>query len=212
MSSGNDVGRKLRGLRRERELSLAQVAEGTDISPSFLSLVENGKSDITFSRLIRLLDFYGISFADLMPERDSSDPVVVRAEERRHVYSPAEGIDVFLLAPDTDRAMMPIVSIYEPGSEYAAYVTHEGEEFILVLEGAIELELEGSERVVLGSGDSAYYTADRSHSFRNASEGPTRLFAVITPSNWQNWREAAPRARVRRSPTEARKSTTNPRA
>jgi len=198
MDRGNDVGRTLRTLRRERDLSLAQVAEATEISASFLSLVENGKSDITFSRLIRLIDFYGIGFADLMPDRDSSDAVVVRSAERRHVYSPAEGIDVFLLAPDTDRVMMPILSLYEPGSEYAAYVTHEGEEFIFVVEGAIELELEGSEPVVLAPGDSAYYTADRSHSFRNASDGPTKLFAVITPSNWQNWREAAPRGQQRR--------------
>ena len=49
---GGDLGARLRELRRSRGVSLAEVAEGTGISASFLSTVEKGKSDITVSRLM----------------------------------------------------------------------------------------------------------------------------------------------------------------
>ena len=63
------VGAHLHQARRARNLSLADVAEATSISASFLSLVENDKSDITIGRLVRLIEFYGISIADLLPGR-----------------------------------------------------------------------------------------------------------------------------------------------
>lgn len=69
----------MRALRRTRGLSLADVGEATRISPSFLSLVEKGKSDITIGRLVRLVEFYGISINDLLPgSSETTFPEVVR--------------------------------------------------------------------------------------------------------------------------------------
>jgi mannose-6-phosphate isomerase-like protein (cupin superfamily) len=59
---------------------------------------------------------------------------------------------------------------------------HEGEEFVYVLAGRIELVVDG-ESVVLGPGDSAYYRADVPHSFRNAGRGEARFVGVTTPPN-----------------------------
>lgn len=178
------LGAKLRRLRRERRLSLSQVAEATLVSASFLSLVENGKSDITIGRLVRLVDFYGVSIVDLLPSSDSSDPDVVRAMEGRKLRSPAEGIDIYLLAADTRRSMMPMLLVFEPGAALAEYGRHEGEEFVQVLQGSLELDVAGSEPRTLGQGDSAYYQADRPHLFRNASESkPLRVLCVDTPPN-----------------------------
>jgi transcriptional regulator with XRE-family HTH domain len=53
------LGRRLRDLRRSRRLSLAEVAEQTGISASFISHIENGKSDMSIGRLMRLADLYG---------------------------------------------------------------------------------------------------------------------------------------------------------
>ena len=54
------LGSALRAARRRKSLSLSDVAAATGISPSFLSLVENGKSDITIGRLVRLVTFFAI--------------------------------------------------------------------------------------------------------------------------------------------------------
>jgi quercetin dioxygenase-like cupin family protein len=156
---------------------LSEVGAATKISPSFLSLVEKGKSDITIGRLVRLVEFYGLSIAELLPQAGSGDPEVVRMKDRRLLHSPAEGIDVFLLGPDTERTMMPMVVEFEPDAHLAEYGRHAGEEWVYVLEGRLSLELEGAEPKLLGPGDGAYYAASRPHLFRNAD--PKRRLRVI---------------------------------
>jgi quercetin dioxygenase-like cupin family protein len=178
-----EVGRKLRELRAARKLPLSEVAEATELSPSFLSLVETGKSDISIGRLVRLLQFYGIGLADLMPS-ESDHPQVVRGDKRRHIRSHAEGIDQYLLAPDTNRTFMPLLASYEPGGKTAEFTSHPGEEWIHVLEGTMALDIEGSERVILEAGDSAYFRSDRPHSLSNVGDGTARLVAAVSPPTW----------------------------
>ena len=177
-----NLGRALRAARLARGLSLGQVAAATDISRSFLSLVENGKSDITIGRLTRLIDHYGISIADLVPTPPPADAEVVRPDERRQLHSTTEGIDFFLLAPDSRRSMMPMLVEFEPGAGLAEHGRHNGDEFIIVLAGQLELELEGSTLRHLRAGDAAYYSAERPHRFRNASTRKgLRILCVNTP-------------------------------
>ena len=134
MSAQPELGERLRALRRERGLSLAQVAQDTSISQSFLSLVETGRTDITIGRLIRLVAFYGR--APVRPPATVTGPGSDRGSRRRRAArpSPAEGIDVYLLTSETDgRMMMPVVAIFEPGGGLAEYSEHDGEEFVHVL-------------------------------------------------------------------------------
>jgi quercetin dioxygenase-like cupin family protein/DNA-binding Xre family transcriptional regulator len=178
---GSGIGGRLKAVRLARKLSLADVSAATDVSTSFLSLIENDKSDITFSRLIRLVEFYGISVIDLLPENGSEDSFVVRASEQRHVESAVEGIDLFVLSTKPDRSMMPVLVVFEPGGGTIETAAHPGEDFIYVLEGTIELTLEGHEATLLRKGDSAYYRSERKHAFRNMGNGRARFIAVSTP-------------------------------
>jgi transcriptional regulator with XRE-family HTH domain len=177
------VGAQLRQVRKARNLSLADVAEATGISSSFLSLVEKEKSDITIGRLVRVIDFYGISITDLLPGSTVGGyPEIVPLAERKRVQSPAEGIDVYLLTVDTRHQMMPLQVEFEPGARLAEFGRHVGEEWVIVIEGELRLELEGAEPRFLGPGDCAYYPAERPHLFSNASPTkPLRLICVDTP-------------------------------
>jgi quercetin dioxygenase-like cupin family protein len=182
--TGSELGSRLRTLRRASGQSLAEVGEASGLSPSFLSLVENGKSDITIGRLVRLVAFYGLSLADLLPTDPAADPDVVRKSEQRTLPSPAEEIEFRLLAPNTRGSMMPMIVEFEPSAHLAEYGRHPGEEFVHVLQGKLELELEGSEPRILKAGDSAYYSAERPHLFRNASDtAPLRIICVDSPPN-----------------------------
>jgi transcriptional regulator with XRE-family HTH domain len=173
------VGPTLRALRQERGLTLAQVAEGTQISASFLSLVENERSDITIGRLTRLMQFYGVSLTDLMPHAHGSDPDIVHRHERRRLHSPGEGIDVFMLTPESSRGMMPMLLEFEPGAGRRDYGQHAGQEFLFVLEGELVLELDGATPRRLQAGDSANYPGERPHILRNASDSePMSLICV----------------------------------
>ena len=177
------IGAALRAARLARGYSLVEVAEATGISKSSLSLIENERSDVPLRRLFKLAEFYGTKLSELLPEAETGDPLVVRRQERQHLYSRPEGLDVHRLVPPGRHAMLPAVSVFIPGGG-ADFAGHEGEEFVLVLEGTLELTLEDSPPVVLERGDSAYYASDRPHRWANPGGEITRLVSVATPPHW----------------------------
>jgi quercetin dioxygenase-like cupin family protein len=175
------LGGALREARLARGESLAQVAAATGISKSLLSLIENDRSDVTVGRLVALAEHYGKHLSDLLPSKAPPDPVVTRRRDRRRIVSPNEGLDAHVLVPDSNRKMLPIVVVFEPGGKDADYWTHEGEEFVVVLEGRLLLEVEGSTPVVLERGDSAYYDSPSPHRWSNIGNGIARVLSVATP-------------------------------
>lgn len=162
-----NLGQRLRDIRKELGLSLTEVASATAISPSFLSLVELGKSDITIGRLTRLAEFYKITFDELLGAAEAEELDIIQGHGRQLIHSPAEGIDVFMLTSSTRGTMLPMLLEFEPGAELAEYGKHKGEEFVHVIDGTLILDVDGAEPRELKSGDSAYYSAERPHLFRN---------------------------------------------
>lgn len=79
--------------------------------------------------------------------------------------------------------MNAIVVVFEPGGGSADFARHDGEEFVVVLEGRVLLELKDSTPVVLERGDSAYYESDRPHRWSNVGEGLARVLSVSTQSS-----------------------------
>lgn len=175
------VGERLRQLRRERGLSMSRVADGTGLSSSFLSLVETGRSDISLGRLLRLLAFYGVRFEDVVPDPPDRDQIVVRADDREHVTSTDEGIDIALLAPDLHRGLTPTLVTVEPGRGHDEPVTYPAEQFMHVVAGRLELRLGDREPLELGAGDSAYFdAAATTHTLYNPGDTLAVLICVST--------------------------------
>jgi len=177
------LGPKLRSLRTERRLSLAQVAAATGISSSFLSLVENGKNDLTVARLIRLVSYYGVAVSDLIPDEVDQATEIVRSEHRRHIPSRSEGMDLYLLTHEGNRAMTPVMGAYEVGGGTHEFLSYDSEQWDHVLEGSIAIVFEDQEPIVLNAGDSAYYSAKRPHKYKNVGDGPARALHVRSPGN-----------------------------
>jgi transcriptional regulator with XRE-family HTH domain len=175
------LGARLRAIRSEQGLSLSVVAGATGISTSFLSLVETGKNDITFGRLRRLIDFYGVTLEALLPPAD--DPVVVRTGDHRHLQFPSEGIDLFVLVSGVkSEPLYSVLAVYEPDSQLAETAPEiEGMILIFVLEGAVVLELAGSPTVTLASGDSAHFSGMRERCVRTGPDSGARFIFVATP-------------------------------
>jgi transcriptional regulator with XRE-family HTH domain len=179
---GHDrLGPRLRELRKSRGLSLVEVAEATDISSSFLSLLETDKSDITFGRLVRLLDFYGISIADVIPDPEPQQTVVVHREARRRLESRAERAWAEFLTHDTRHKMLPALVALEPGGEIAEAIEGAAELFLFVLRGEIEIT-GGNEPIRLRKGDAAYYRTDRRRTVRNTGRARAEWLSVQMPN------------------------------
>ncbi|NPV58597.1 MAG: helix-turn-helix transcriptional regulator [Actinobacteria bacterium] len=173
-----DVGAKLRELRRGRKLSIRKLSEETGFSVSFLSKLETGKSSITVKNLIKLLNFYGVTLADIFSE-PSGKRTTYRREDRRRIESP-EDVTLELLVDDPEVEMEGLLGTFKPHARYRDPVEHGGEEFALVLKGEFRFEVGGAAHH-LREGDCAYFKGEQAHNWENLSDGEGVLLMVITP-------------------------------
>jgi len=179
----NQLGPQFRALRTARGLSLIEVAEATYISSSFLSLFETGKSDITFGRLARLVEFFGVSITDLIPDPEPEQTVVVRRNARRRVKSPTEHAAIELLAHHTKHKMLPLLVVFEPGGESSETIDPTGGElFLMMLQGEVEIDDGVSDPIRLRKGDAAYFLTDRKRTYRTVGSKRAEWIAVQTPT------------------------------
>jgi len=169
------IGTTLKALRAARGYTLQQVAAGTGLSVSFLSLLENDKSDVSLARLQRIAHFYGISVSDIIGNERREVRRVVRLAEAPQLFSPNEGVVVRGLVVDPERGIDPWYSTMEPGAGYREPVVHAGEEFRHVLEGHIRVWL-GDEVYDLYPGDTIYHPSDIPHVYANV--GTTRSVVI----------------------------------
>lgn len=172
------MARRLRELRHASGLTLAEVARATRLSPSFVSMVETGKTDISLARLLSLVTAYGVTIHDLFA--DSATPAgrrearVIRRSGYVSVPLADRGVRLLLLAPAAERRLEPVLIVIDPGAGLGAPLRHEGEEFVYVIEGEVTLTV-GRRRHRLGRGETAYYSSTLPHRFAN----PGRRRAVL---------------------------------
>jgi transcriptional regulator with XRE-family HTH domain len=171
------LGKNLRALRLRQGRSLVEVAEATGISPSFLSMVETGNSDIAIGRLLRLTQFYGVQIADVVPGA-GPEHQVIHPDERQRLVLTEEGLDIQFLA-DPHHPLRPLLVRFEPGGGMIEPVRNAGDAFLYVLEGEVLVSVEGDEPLVLGPSDSAYLPAERGRLYRNRTEQPSLLLSVV---------------------------------
>ena len=176
----DSLGRRLRTLRTKRKVPLSTVSAVTGISASFLSLLEQGRTDVSLGRLLPLLDYYGLELSDILVDRSGPGDHVVRHAERPILFSPAEGIEVFLASRDQRRAFVPLVVEFSAGSVMVNWSRHEGDEFLMVLEGRLEIEFADADPLLLDCGDSLFITGQRDHRMAALDRQPARAIIVTT--------------------------------
>lgn len=180
-----DIGRRLRAYRREQGYSLVDVARATGLSPSFLSLVENGKSDISIGRLTRLTDFFGLTLSQVT-EADPAvaDPVHVVRQPERQLLDLSGGVRTEFLAHAIDSGTRRSIMTFDPGGtiDIADYrLGLPGESFYLILDGELLLELQDDEVLVLRAGDSISLRHAEFRRSRNLSGRATVVFVEFLP-------------------------------
>ena len=181
-----DVGGKLRRLREDHGLSLADLARRSTLAEPALRDFEDGKAVPAVGELLKIANVLGVSIGHFFQTRIPDKRVeVVRAAERWTVKARSEAGNALgyryqsLSHGLTEKLMQPFLVEVPPGQDSALNRSqHEGEEFLFVLGGVLEVEI-GGERHRLEPGDSIYYDSRQPHTLR-ALEGVTaRLIACI---------------------------------
>lgn len=174
------VGRKLRSLRHDAGRTLEQVAGDIGIATSVLSTFERTSQGVTFRVLHDLAEYYGTTVSKLSGTEESGERAVVRAGEWKLWPETSPGVTVQVLAEG--RNMMDCHRfVLAPGASSDGDYRHEGEEFVHVLSGRVEIVLDGQEFHDLGQGDSLYFASCRRHAWRNRHDGETVLIWINTP-------------------------------
>ena len=178
------VGNQIRGLRKQLQLTLQQLAEQADISVGLLSQVERGLGNPSFNTLVQLAHALGVPVARLLHEADGESPVVRRSERRRldlHRGGAADGAIHELLTPSLDRALEVVWIEAEPGyTSKETPFSHAGEEVGIVLEGRHEIYLDGVCHV-LEAGDAISYSSVIPHWYTNPGPDVVKAIWIITP-------------------------------
>ena len=178
-----EFGKIIRDLRQKRDLTLRDLARISGCSISFLSQLERDKVSPSVANLKKIADSLGITMASFFSEEEgSTETRVVRKDDRIRFSSRASKVIYESLKPKGINSVLePLYQILEKGAYSGDQSNvHLGEEFVIVMKGRVEIDLDG-EKLVLGEGDSSVYNSNIPHRWRNVYDGRTELLWVNTP-------------------------------
>lgn len=173
---------RLRQARQMRGMTLKVLADAAGCSESLLSKIENGKAYPSLPMLNRLVKALDMSMGWMFDDRDSRAPIIFRAGHRPPVPLLDQAIAVERVIPDAEGHTLRCNIVHvESGASSPGAQQHAGEEAGFLLDGQIELLIDGRAHR-LSAGDAFAFRSDQPHSYRNV--GPTRasVFWVNTPA------------------------------
>ncbi|UKK54333.1 helix-turn-helix domain-containing protein [Prevotella sp. E2-28] len=190
MSNSNTfVGSKIKGLRETKNLSLEEIAERSGLTVEQITSIENDQNLPSLGPLIKIARALGVRLGTFMDDNDALGPVVCRAAEREANKSISfsngatdarKHMEYHPLAQQkAGRHMEPfIIDINPEDSPEFQLSAHEGEEFIYVMEGEIEI-VYGKETYNLKEGDSIFYDSIVNHHVHGAPGKSAKILAVV---------------------------------
>lgn len=167
------LGKRLSRLREERRWTLDDLALRTGLSHSYLSRMESGDRQPSLGTLSVLAQVYGITLAALF-EPEDEPCIVIRAAD-----APTQrGSDLFytLLSRRSRNTSLQAIRIQVTAQGVKPYA-HDGEEWIYVLEGRLNLTV-GQEEHILVRGDAAHFKARIPHRLSAVPENITEILIV----------------------------------
>jgi DNA-binding transcriptional MerR regulator/quercetin dioxygenase-like cupin family protein len=177
-SHATDLGARLRKLRKRAELPIAEAARRAKISPGFLSAIEGSVSNPSVATLQRLTAVYGSTVLDFydLPRRAKR---LLTPRERRSIQT-GNGVRMEMLAVGAKQLQSMIFHV-PPGAGSDGAYSHEGEEFIYMLTGTLEIWLDELECHTIRKGDSFWFESTVGHRWFNPSDHEAVLLWVNTP-------------------------------
>jgi DNA-binding transcriptional MerR regulator/mannose-6-phosphate isomerase-like protein (cupin superfamily) len=176
-ANGTGLGALIRRVRTERKLSLQQAASAIGISTGFLSALERSQMSASVGTLRKLAHFYKINVLDLF-QPSNTNPYLVRPKDRKKL-SAGPGVQMELLAWG-NTAMEPHLFRIAPGAGSGSAYSHNGEEFLHVLQGQLEISIAG-QKYTLTPGDSLYFDSGTPHEWHNPGKRQTVVMWINTP-------------------------------
>jgi len=183
------IGKKIRDLRKKVGLVLQDLSNRTGLSKSLLSQIEKEVVSPPIATLLKISKALGVNISFFFQNDDSEKRVIlVRSNESKVIDSRYFGREESgyyyeaLAYKKSKKYMEPfLVEFKRKRAEKLSYFSHEGEEFIYLLEGTLEFRTE-SEQYVLYPGDSLYFESFIPHAYRAMGRRNAKALTVVYPA------------------------------
>lgn len=165
MPGMQNIGERIKALRSEEGMTLAELGQRTNLSVSYLSQIERDKTTPSLSTLTNVAKALNVGLRYFF-ETEAEAAHVVRADERPGL-APDSSIVRQRLAPEVGNSQIKVQRVtLQPDSSPESLEQCPGEELAFVLSGRLTMTI-GEERFILAEGDSIHYDALQPHSWQN---------------------------------------------
>ena len=183
------IGSKIKGLRETKNLTIEEIAERSGLTVEQINSIENDVNLPSLGPLIKIARALGVRLGTFMDDSDALGPIVCRAADREKDSSISfsngatdarKHMEYHPLAQQkAGRHMEPFVIDINPEDKPDFKLSaHEGEEFIYVMQGEVEIEY-GKEKYLLKEGDSIFYDSIVKHHVHGAPGKSAKILAVV---------------------------------
>src|SRR5689334_17266519 len=185
------LGSLVKSLRARNGWTLKEMSERVDIPVSTLSKVEHARLTLTYDKLQQLAQRLDMRMSDLFADPDGPSESTVTARRSLGRIDDAvrvntKNYDYYYLCTELRRKrMIPVYTRIRAKSveEFGELVRHTGEEFIYVLDGAVEVHTEFYDPVVLHAGESIYIDSNMGHAYLAAEGCDEALVLAVCSSS-----------------------------
>lgn len=175
------LGEHVKALRKQKKMTLKQVAEKTGFSISFISQLEHSKTSATLESLKKISEALGVTPSYFFSETKAKNSKVIRnvlntssGESNNFIYKDLSGnIENPILTPN--------LIILNPGGNRGSNLTHSGQEFLYVLEGTLTVMIE-DETYLLHPYDCILIDSSTPHYWLNKTDKPIKFLCVSATS------------------------------
>lgn len=170
-------GAKMRELREVKKLSLEQLAFKTGLSRRYLKDVEDGIVTPSVSTVIQIAKNLSIDSGSFLSAEDQE-----ASEKRRResFFKRTQAYSYKTLTPEAEtRHMKAFLITIDPKQDHRmVQYRHEGEEFLYVIKGQVEVRV-GENEKLLGKGETLHFDSGIAHKLRNLSDEEAELLVVV---------------------------------
>jgi quercetin dioxygenase-like cupin family protein len=190
MSAIKNVGEKIMSIRHSKGIDKEELAGRCGFTAAMMTKIEENEAIPSLGHLIKVARALGVRLGTFLDDMDQLGPVITRKGDLKKGTSFSNqnssarlNLNFFPLASDkSGRHMEPFIVEIDPTTTAEfSQSSHEGEEFIYVLSGDIEIRY-GREVYTLSEGDSIYYDSVVDHHVHAAGESPAKILAVVYAS------------------------------
>jgi len=178
------IGKIIHKLRKDRKMTLVELAQKSGVALATLSRMENGRMTGTLESHMHICEALGIAlpelYKNLYPSKKAVD--IQTKKSRTDVFIHDKKTSEEMLASKVlNKKMMPVLVKIAKGGRTHKEETKSGiEKFIYVLDGKIEANI-SKEKYNLGRNDSLYFESNIPHYLKNIGAGDARVVSVVCP-------------------------------